>query len=323
VIQKEIAMKVDRSAIDEAAKKLSNWGRWGADDQIGTLNNVTPENIIEAGRLIRKGRVFALGLSLKEPIQSGLFGGRWNPIHTMLATGTDAKSGNQDDPAPYLRYADDAINMPCQASTQWDALCHVFLHDKMYNGYDAGLVDVRGAKKLGIEHVRDKMVGRGVLLDVARFKGVSSLEDGYAITIDDLNACAAAQKVEVRKGDFVIVRTGQQERCLARKDWSGYAGGNAPGFAFETCYWLRDKDVAAICSDTWGCEVRPNETNEANQPWHWVVIPVLGISMGEIFYLKELAEDCAEDGIYEFFFSAPPLHLPGGAGSPINPQAIK
>lgn len=316
-------MKVDRTAIEKAAKELSNWGRWGADDQIGTLNNVTPKDIIDAGQLIRKGKVFALGLSLKEPIQSGLFGGRWNPIHTMLATGTDAKSGNQDDPAPYLRYADDAINMPCQASTQWDALCHIFHHDKMYNGYDAALVDVRGAKKLGIEHVRDKMVGRGVLLDVARFKGVDSLDDGYGITIADLNACAAAQKVEVRKGDFVIVRSGHQERCLAKMDWSGYAGGNAPGFAFETCYWLREKDVAAICSDTWGCEVRPNETMDANQPWHWVVIPALGISMGEIFYLKELAEDCAADQVYEFFFSAPPLHLPGGAGSPINPQAIK
>ncbi len=316
-------MKVDRAAIHEAAERLSNWGRWGADDQIGTLNNVTPENIVEAARLIRRGKVFALGLSLKEPIQSGLFGGRWNPIHTMLATGTDAKCGNQDRPAPYLRYADDALNMPCQASTQWDALCHIFLGDKMYNGYDAGLVDTHGAAKLGIEHVRDKMVGRGVLLDVARFKGVESLDDGYGISAQDLDACAVSQKLEVRKGDFVIVRTGHQERCLTRKDWTGYAGGNAPGFAFETCYWLREKDVAAICSDTWGCEVRPNETNEANQPWHWVVIPALGISMGEIFYLKELAADCATDGIYEFFFSAPPLHLPGGAGSPINPQAIK
>jgi kynurenine formamidase len=316
-------MKVDKSAVYEAARKLSNWGRWGAEDQIGTLNNVTSEDIIGAGRLIRKGKVFALGLSLKEPIQSGLFGGRWNPIHTMLATGTDAKAGNQDEPAPYLRYADDAINMPCQASTQWDALCHIFLDDKMYNGFDAALVDARGARKLGIENVRDKMVGRGVLLDIARFKGVESLDDGYAISIADLNACASAQRVEIRKGDFVLVRTGHQERCLARKDWSGYAGGDAPGFAFETCYWLREKDVAAICSDTWGCEVRPNETNEANQPWHWVVIPAIGISMGEIFYLKDLAEDCAADRIYEFFFTAPPLHLPGGAGSPINPQAIK
>jgi kynurenine formamidase len=193
----------------------------------------------------------------------------------------------------------------------------------MYNGYDARLVDARGAKKLGIEHVRDKMVGRGVLLDIARFKSVDSLADGYAITGAELDACAAAQNVEIRKGDFVIVRTGHQERCLAKKDWTGYAGGDAPGLAFETCYWLKAKDVAAICTDTWGCEVRPNETDEANQPWHWVVIPALGISMGEIFYLKELAEDCALDKVYEFFFLAPPLHLPGGAGSPINPQAIK
>jgi kynurenine formamidase len=314
---------VTRETIETAAKELSNWGRWGADDQIGTLNNIEPADIVAAAGLIRKGKVFALGLSLKEPIQSGLFGGRWNPIHTMLATGTDAAAGTQDTPYPYLRYADDAINMPCQASTQWDALCHIFHGDRMYNGYDAREVDARGAKKLGIENVRDKMVGRGVLLDVARWKGVDSLDDGYAVTIEDLDACAAAQGVAIRKGDFVIVRTGHQERCLTRQDWRGYAGGDAPGFAFETCYWIRGKDIAAICSDTWGCEVRPNETKDANQPWHWVVIPAIGISMGEIFYLKDLAADCAADKVYEFFFVAPPLHLPGGAGSPINPQAIK
>jgi hypothetical protein len=88
--------------------------------------------------------------------------------------------------------------MPCQASTQWDALCHIFLDDKMYNGYDAKLVDTGGARKLGIEHVRDKMVGRGVLLDVARWKGVGSLDDGYGITNVDLDACAEAQGVEIR-----------------------------------------------------------------------------------------------------------------------------
>ena len=316
-------MRLDRKAIYDAAKKVSNWGRWGKEDQIGTLNNVEPSDIVTASRLVRKGQTFSLALSLKEPIQSGLFGGRWNPIHTMLATGTDAVAGSQDSPHASLRYADDAINMPCQASTQWDALCHIFLDDKMYNGYDAKLVDAKGAKKLGIENVRDKMVGRGVLLDVAKFKGLDSLPDGFGITGADLDACAKAQEVEVRKGDFVIVRTGHQERCLAAGDWSGYAGGDAPGLAFETCFWLRDKDVAAICTDTWGCEVRPNETVEANQPWHWVVIPAMGISMGEIFYVKELAEDCAADKVYEFLFVAPPLHLPGGAGSPVNPQAIK
>ena len=242
----------------------------------------------------------------------------------MLATGTDAVTGEQDgDGKAYLRYADDAINVPCQGSTQWDALCHIFLDDKMYNGYPATDVTVNGAKRLGIEHVRDKMVGRGVLLDIARWKGVDSLADGYPITNADLDECAAAQRVEIRKGDFVIVRTGHQERCLASGDWTGYAGGDAPGLAFETAHWIKKHDIAAICADTWGCEVRPNETDEANQPWHWVVIPAIGISMGEIFYLKELGEDCAKDGVYEFFFTAPPLHIPGAAGSPINPQAIK
>jgi kynurenine formamidase len=317
-------MKFDRQTIYETAKKLSNWGRWGKDDQIGTLNNIEPSDIISAAKLIQRGKVFSLGLSLKEPIQSGLFGGRWNPIHQMLATGTDAVVGKQDrDGKSYLRYADDAINMPCQASTQWDALCHIFLDDKMYNGYPATDVSVQGASNLGIEHVRDKMVGRGVLLDIARFKSMNSLEDGYAITNEDLNKCAAFQGVEIKKGDFVIIRTGHQERCLEKGDWSGYAGGDAPGLAFETAHWIKSKNIAAICTDTWGCEVRPNETDEANQPWHWVVIPAIGISMGEIFYVKELAEDCAEDKVYEFFFVAPPMHMPGAAGSPINPQAIK
>ena len=113
------------------------------------------------------------------------------------------------------------------------------------------------------------------------------------------------------------------ERCLAEKQWGGYAGGDAPGVRFENCYWCQEKEIAAICSDTWGVEVRPNETTEANQPWHWVVIPAMGLCMGEIFYLKEFAADCADDGVYEFFFCGPPLIITGGTGSPINPQAIK
>jgi kynurenine formamidase len=319
-----MAMKVNRAKIYEAAQELSNWGRWGPEDQIGTLNLVTPEDVAAAAKLIKRGKTFALGLPLDEKIQSGLFGGRWNPLHQMLATGTDAVAGVQDgDGKAYLRYADDAINLPMQCSTQWDALAHIFLDDKMWNGYPATLVDVQGAKKNGIEHTRDKMVGRGVLLDVARWKGVDSLPDGYPITNADLDATAAAQGVEIRRGDFVIVRTGHQERCLAKGDWTGYAGGDAPGLAFETAYWIRQNDIAAICADTWGCEVRPNETDEANQPWHWVVIPAIGITMGEIFFVKELAEDCAADGVYEFFFCAPPMNVPGGCGSPINPQAIK
>ena len=167
------------------------------------------------------------------------------------------------------------------------------------------------------------MVGRGVLLDIARHKGVESLDDGVGIGTDDLEKCAAAQGVEIRRGDFVIFRTGHMERCLKSGKWGGYAGGNAPGLKFETADWIRRTDIAAICADTWGCEVRPNESDVASQPWHWVVIPMIGISMGEIFYVKDLAADCAADHVYEFFFCAPPLPITKAVGSPVNPIAIK
>src|ERR1700733_9079569 len=193
--------------IQAASERWKNWGRWGAEEEAGTLNNISPQDIINAARLIRKGKVFSLALNYdnKGP-QNGLWGNRFNPIHTMLATGTDAVAGRQDSIG--IRYADDMVSMPLQCGTQWDALGHVFNGEKMWNGYDARLVDANGAEKNGIEKVKDKMVGRGVLLDVARYRGVDSLEDGYGISIADLESCAKDQGVEVRKGDFVIFRTG-------------------------------------------------------------------------------------------------------------------
>jgi kynurenine formamidase len=314
--------KVTLQDINAAAERLKNWGRWGAGDEIGTLNNISAMDIIQAARLIRKGKVFSLALNFdNRGPQSGLWGNRFNPIHTMLATGVDAVAGRQESIG--LRYADDMVTMPLQCGTQWDALGHIFFGEKMWNGYDARMVDSNGAQRNGIEKTKDKMVGRGVLLDVARHKGVEWLEDGYGIGNEDLEKCAAAEQVEVRHGDFVIVRTGQMERCLSTGSWGGYAGGDAPGLRFETADWIRSKDIAAICADTWGCEVRPNECPDASQPWHWVVIPMIGISMGEIFYLKDLGSDCAQDHVYEFFFCAPPLPITKAVGSPVNPIAIK
>lgn len=314
--------KFTMAHLRSVAEKVSNWGRWGPDDEMGTLNFIQAEQILDAARMVRKGKAFSLGLNFdRNGPQQGLWGSRFNPIHSMLATGTDAISGNQD--AGGLRYADDMVHMPLQCGTQWDALGHIFYDDKMWNGYDAKLVDTNGAQKNGIEKVKHKMFGRGVLLDVARHYGVDSLQDGEAITTEDLDAVAKAQKVEIRRGDFVIVRTGHMERCLASETWGGYAGGQAPGLAFETCEWIHQREIAAICTDTWGCEVRPNETDDCTQPWHWVVIPKIGITMGEIFNLKELADDCAVDGVYEFLFTAPPLPITRAVGSPINPMAVK
>ena len=115
----------------------------------------------------------------------------------------------------------------------------------------------------------------------------------------------------VKRGDYVVVRTGQMEAKLKAGSWDGYPGGDAPGFAFETLDWVARTQLAALASDTWGCEVRPNETEPGiNQPWHWITIPIMGMTMGEIFYVKELAEDCAADGVYEFMFVAPGSRSP-------------
>ncbi|MAF49014.1 MAG: cyclase family protein [Rhodospirillales bacterium] len=305
-------------------QQLSNWGKWGRNDELGVLNYIKPQDIVAAAKLIRKGKTFRLGLNLDENgPQRGLFGGRWNPLHNMLATGTDALQGLHDK-QPGLQYADDFINLPTQAATQWDALSHVFVKGKMWNGYDAKLVDSKGAHKNGIEKFADKMVGRGVLLDVARFKGKARLADGYGISNRDLDRTAKSQGVEIRRGDFVLINTGQMADCLDRDDWGGYGGGDAPGLAFETVDWIHEKQIAGICSDTWGIEVRPNQTSDGTfQPWHWVTIPYIGIVHGEIWYLRELVADCAKDGVYEFFLAAPPLVITGGTGSPLNPQAIK
>ncbi len=114
------------------------------------------------------------------------------------------------------------------------------------------------------------------------------------------------------------------ERCQKAGSWDGYPGGDAPGFAFETLDWIKRTELAALASDTWGCEVRPNESEEGiNQPWHWITIPIMGMTMGEIFQLKELADDCAADKVYEFLFVAPAIPITGAVGSPVNPLAIK
>jgi kynurenine formamidase len=308
-------------AIREAAERYGNWGRWGSDDEAGTLNFATPEHLVAAARLVQRGRVFALAIPFDSRGPQSGRGGRFNPIHLMIGDGSDAAVGNQ----PFghgFGGADDIVTMPLQCATQWDALSHIFDRGRMWNGYAAAEVSSQGARRNGIEKVAGRFAGRGVLLDVARWKGVGHLEPGYAIGEDDLDGCMRAEGVEVGTGDFVLVRTGQLGHCRAN-GWGTYAGGDAPGLSFHSAGWLHRRQIAAIASDTWGLEVRPNEFPESFQPLHQVMIPNIGLLVGEIFDLEALAADCAEDGRYEFLFVAPPLPITGAVGSPINPYAIK
>jgi kynurenine formamidase len=321
------AKKVTRDDLRAAAEKYKNWGKWGPNDEIGTLNYTSAEDIVAAARLVKKGKVISLALNFdNNGPQGGKTSypalGRINPLHTMLRTGTDAYSGVLDKRG--IRAADDMVVIPLQCGTQWDGLGHVFYENNMWNGYDCREVSSFGAAKCGIEKTKAKMVGRGVFLDVARALGKDCLDDGYGITCDDLDITAKKQNVAFKRGDYIIVRTGQMERCLKAGSWDGYPGGDAPGFAFETLEFVAKTELAALASDTWGCEVRPNNTEGGiNQPWHWITIPIMGMTMGEIFYLKELAEDCAADGTYEFMFVAPAIPITGAVGSPTNPLAIK
>jgi kynurenine formamidase len=320
----EVAFRGD-DIIRDYIQKYSNWGRWGEDDQLGAMNHVGPEQIRAAAALVRQGRTISMGLplDLKGP-QSGGF--RANPLNMMTATGTDYLAGKQDvlpggfGPSKGFGFSDDVLVTPNQAGSQWDGLAHIFWKGKMYNGFDAGHVTAGGAARCGIEVLRTSFVMRGVLLDVARHKGVDCLEPGYAITADDLDATASAQGVEIRTGDAVIVRTGMTE--TRRGDWGDYNGGPAPGLSLHTAPWLHAHDVAAIATDTWGCEVRPNEI-DLFQPLHVVALVNMGIPFGEIWDLQAIGEDCAEDGVHEFMLSAAPLPITGAAGSPLNALAIK
>jgi kynurenine formamidase len=253
---------------------------------------------------------------------SGAYG-RVNPIHVMLQDGGDVASGAQDHLAA-LRYTDDAVYLVLQCATQWDALAHIYHEGQMYNGYGTEAVTSVGANKNSITALKDRMVTRGVLLDIARHKAKRWLDVSEPIPGADLEACASAEGVDVGPGDVVLVRTGRLGAVRERGAWGDeYSGGAAPGLAVSAADFLCPRDVAAVATDTWGIEVLPNETPDVFQPLHVILLVNAGIHIGEMFDLEELAEDCASDGVYEFFFAAPPLTITGSVGSAINPQAVK
>ncbi|MPZ52064.1 MAG: cyclase family protein [Acidimicrobiia bacterium] len=309
-------------------ERHSNWGRWGPDDERGTLNLVTPEHVVAASKLVRRGETISMAVPYdEEGPQTGAFG-RFNPLHFMIRDGADVIAGSSvrdfyGGVDRYFRGTDDLIIMPLQSGTQWDALGHVVFEDKIYNGYGAEWVSSKGALKNSVSRAREDMVGRGVLLDVPRALGVERLEPGYAIGGDELQRAADMAQVEVSVGDFLFVRTGAIARARAEEDWGDYAGGDAPGLGLDSVDWIAERDVAAVAADTWGLEVRPNETEDVFQPLHIVFIAHMGLWLGEIFDLEPLADDCADDGVYEFFFCGPPLPFTRAVGSPLNPTAIK
>jgi len=316
---------MSEDALRTLALQVRNWGKWGPNDEIGTLNYITREKVAAAAKLVTAGKVFALGIPLgRQGPQSGTRA-RFNPIHTMFRDGGD-QPRDAAGVAEMQGYggSDDWVVMPLQCVTQWDSLAHVFDSGKMWNGYDASLVTSSGAAKNSIDKTKDKIVGRGVLLDVARHKGgAAPLPAGYAITVADLEATAAAQKVTVESGDILLVRTGFMSTYLKKGNWNHFDLDESPGVSVHVAPWLHARQVAAIASDNYAVEVRPSELPPFRSPFHICAIPNMGLTLGEIFFLEELAADCAADGRYAFLLVAPPLPVTNAVGTPINPYAMK
>jgi kynurenine formamidase len=314
---------VSEPPIDELIRRVSNWGRWGTDDELGTVNHITQTKRAAAASLVRRGHVFSLAVDFEPDTPQFKASYRLNPQRSMVATGTDVKTGRQAAYGiPGHGFADDIVVMSLQAATQWDSLAHVFHDFKMYNGRDCELVGAKGAVANGIAVLRDRVVTRGVLADVAGFLGVDALAPDHHITVEELEATLAHEGVDVGTGDALLVRTGHLGRIRDEDAWDRFVEHDEPGLGWDSLAWLHAREVAAVASDNWAFEAVPSRA-PLPLPIHAIGIVYMGLLVGEIFELDALAEDCRADGVFEFFFCAPPLPFTGGVGSPVNPLAVK
>ena len=320
-----------------AAVRVRNWGRWGDDDELGTLNFITPAKVVQAASLVRQGKVFALGADFDAQGPQGTAAPfRTNPIHLMTIDGGDAAAyaemvrgwghaaaefiGQVFDSGP-MRFNDDYVIMPLQAATQWDALAHVYYEEQLYNGFPAAAVTSFGATRCSIDKVDVKgVVSRGVLLDVARHRGGEFADPAVPITPAELEAVASAFGVEIGSGDILVVRTGwyggfhqtPRNRAMA-----------AAGLSWTCAEWMHDLEIAAVAADNVAVEHGASEVDGAFLPMHMLCLRDMGMMLGEIWDVDALAADCADDGVYEFQLTAPPLRVTGAVGSPLNPIALK
>mgnify|MGYP003439559139 FL=1 len=303
--------------LKQLAARVSNTGRWGADDERGTLNLIDPAAVLRGIAAVRQGRTFSLAIPFDEdgPQTGAIPTGRENPRRKMLAVNA-AYTG---DPGDFCAN-DDAVAMGVQAATHWDALAHVSYGGRLYNGIDASVVDERGAGRLGIQNY-GPVVTRGVLADVARVHGVEHFDDGHVITGDDLDAAVAQAGLTVEPGDALMVRTGHMH-FLRAGDRERFAH-PSPGLSTRSIEWLRDHDVAAVATDTLVFEVWPCEDPAVLLPVHMIHLVDMGLAQGQLWALDDLAADCAADGQYDFLLCATPLPLTRAVGGPVAPTAVK
>lgn len=302
--------------LDERYEALSNWGKWGDDDERGMLNNLTDELRREAATLVKDG----VGISLAHDL--GTVPSAENPYpaqHHMIAAG-DAR---EVDGIPGYEASRDYVGSHVHGLgvTHIDALCHMFVRGKMYNGYPASDVRSIGAVRNTVLSFADGIVGRGVLLDVAATLGVETLPANTAITPEELEATEARQGVQVKVGDVVMIATG---RCAWRKANGGALDPSEgmAGIHADCLPWLREREIAMLGSD--GISDPMPGLGVPNWPFpvHQIGITGMGMHLIDNMALGALAAACAERSRYAFLFTMGSIRVPGGTGCPVNPIAV-
>ena len=304
-----IAVAVAAAAAGVALGQADNWfpSRWGAADQRGAANRLTPAKVLEAKSLITKGNVYQLGRAYESGMP--IFGTRHFSLR--IPQGFGPQGSNQ------MVYHDELVSGEIgQIGTQFDGLGHVGIGDLFYNGHNRRqFATADGLTSLGIENV-GAIVTRGVLVDVAGYKGVERLDGGYEITLADLQGALKKQGTEIHSGDVVLVHSGWGTLWMVD---NAKFGASAPGIGLEAARWLVEREVVMIGADTWSMEVVPNPNPQLQFPVHQLLIPRNGIYIFENLATEELARD----RVYEFAFFFAPLKLKGATGSPGNPLAIR
>ena len=287
--------------------ELSNWGRWGKQDQLGAINLITPAKRKQAATLVREG----VSVSLAHDTVKEKSADNPQPFgHKMLQTGANSR-----EPWAIDEYT---VTYHGYAHTHMDSLCHMFHKGKMYNGFAQTEVTPAGAGKLAVTNFKSGIFTRGILMDIARLKGVPYLEPGTAIYPEDLDAWEKKAGVKVASGDVVFIRTGRWALRQAKGAWD--TAGKIAGLHASCAKWLKSRDVAMLGSDA-ASDVIPSGVQGVSHPVHQLVLVAMGMPIFDNCDLEALGEEAARRKRWEFLVTAAPISVPGGTGSPLNPIA--
>lgn len=292
---------LDADAIEVMIKELSNWGRWGDQDQKGALNLITPAKRKEAAALVEEGISVSLARDVIKTIEPD------NPrpfMHTMVGYGKQWNSDNYS--VAYHGFA----------HSHMDALCHYIHEGKLYNGFSSGVVTDSGAGKLDVTNIKEGIFTRAVLIDGPKLKGVKYLEPGTALYPEDLDKWETMSGTKVRQGDAVLIYTGR----WARRDELGPWSSGAAGLHASCARWLKERDIAVLGSDG-GSDVSPSGVEGFGSPIHLMMLHVMGVPMLDNLELERLAKQADELDRYDFLLTLAPIPVEGGTGSPLNPIA--